>query len=251
MLVFLLQRDFSALFLRHLDESDVSRLGRTCRALRCARRGLERDLVRSHVLCPYDLSTHARIGKRYFGPQQKKFLISRAVKAVVMYDFRMFFRFNVKQCFEDSSMSMASMRTYLLNGVERVRCECNETGVFSTLAGRRYLLSIRGAPEAYVYATHHRIPIQYPSADAKWMVQVIVRDLWFHALHSFAVKDDGVDADFTRMSPVLALALGEIGERPARWIRNIVEFDTLLLVDRVGSEEAVRRFFAERVALEN
>ena len=252
MLVFLFQSDFAGLLLQHLDDADVSRLAKTSRGLRRARRRLERDLVRAHVPCRYEATASARIGRRYFAQPRDKFLISRAVQTVVMHGFRMFFRINARECFHDPSLSLASLRTYLLSGVERMRWECSETGVFSTLAGRRYLLSIKGAPEAYTYASRYRIPIQYPSADAKWAVQVIVRDLWFHARHSFAVKDDVVDADFTRMSPALSLALAEIGDRPARWIRNVVEFDILLFVDRVGGrEEEVRKFFRERVALES
>ena len=251
MLVFLFQCDFAPLLLQHLSDTDVARLAQTSRGLHRARRRLERDLLRSHVMCPYDSMASARIGRRYFAQPRDRFLISRAVQTVVMHGFRMFFRVNARECFHDPSLSLASLRTYLLCGVERMRWECKETGVFSTLAGRRYLLGIKGAPEAYTYASRFRIPIQYPSADAKWAVQVIVRDLWFHARHSFVVKDDVVDADFTRTSPALALALEVIGERPARWSRHLVEFDVLLMVDRVGREEEVRKFFSERVALES
>ena len=243
--------ELAPVILAHLDSTHVMALTRSCRSFRCIRRELLRALVRAHII-GVDHLRYAVVGKNYFRSAPLRFVLSRAASAVAAFDFRAFFRREMRVCFENPHLSMAPLRTYLLNGAVRMRNECVEHRLFETREGRQFILQLSGAPDSFRYATHHTIPIQYPSADARWAVQVLVDDLKHLARHSFYVDPlDRVAADVDTMSPVLGAALERIGDRPPRWLKGIVEFDILMIIDVTGSaEEEVRRFVERRVQLQ-
>ena len=246
--------ELSSLILPHLTSADLLSLTHSCRRLHLSRRELFRALVRAHLAnCAYDPSRSLAIGRLYFGSAVGRFVFSRAVSAVAAFDFRARFRRQVRACFEDPVLKLSSLRVYLLSGVERMRVECAQCHVFETLEGRHGLQRLSEPPHAFRYATHHVIPIQYPSADARWAVQVMIADLKHLALRSFVVlADDVVGADLSLLSPPIVRALELIGERAPRWLRATVEFDVWNLVVVSGQdEEGVRRFLREHVELED
>ena len=245
--------ELSPLILPHLTSAHLLRLTHSCRRLHAARRELFRALVQAHLLdCAYDPSRSVAIGRLYFGAATGRFVFSRAVSAVAAFDFRARFRREVQSCFEDPGLTLSSLRVYLLHGAARMRGECAQCRVFETLEGRQGLQRLSEPPRAFRFATHHVIPIQYPSADARWAVQVMIADLKHLALRSFAVRaGDVVGADFSQLSPALVQALEVIGERAPRWLRATVEFDVWNLVVVSGRDEGeVRGFIRERVEVE-
>jgi hypothetical protein len=162
---------------------------------------LLKRVVRGHV-GPCD--NWRAVGARYFEPSGvPRFSMKNSLSLVVMCDFRAFLWCEVQQCVEDG-FDLSPLRMYLENGLRRVRSE--SLACYGTRAGREHLIRESASR-----------PVQYPSRDARLVVDAIASDAAFHAQNSFVVNaDSSVGVAFT-LSPAVAAALAEIGLRVPRW----------------------------------
>ena len=184
-----------------LDVDSVLVLSKSCKWMRAMRDELLKRIVFAHV---GPCENWRAVGARYFSPAcVPRFSMRNSLSLVVMCDFRAFLWCEVEQCVE-SGFDLSPLSVYLENGLRRVRGD--SFNCYSTKAGRDYLIQ-----EAA------KRPAQYPSKDAKLVVDAIANDTVFHARNSFVIHpDNSVGVVFTT-SPAVAAVLSEIGLRVPRW----------------------------------
>ena len=236
----LLLSDVGEFIVSHLTDADVTRLVQTCKDMRRTKQHLLRLLVASHIPAHlYDPLSYISVGSKYFAqplPLLYSFSMSQCINEIIVCDFRAFLWGDVERCMVDSTASMAPLRAYVLNGLERVRYNAIQSGGFSTHAGRQYLAS-----QSLVRPR----PVQYPSHDCRAAVATIALDLEFNCRSNFHVdaRIGSVSIRF-RPSPALAQFLARIGDRVPRWSGLLVR------VFRKSVSARRRRFYFERVQLE-
>ena len=184
-----------------LDVDSVLALSKSSRTMRAMRDELLKRVVYSHV---GPCENWRAVGAGYFAPTcVPRFSMRNSLSLVVMCDFRAFLWCEVEQCVE-SGLELSPLSVYLENGLRRVRGD--SFNCYSTKAGREHLLK---------ESTNR--PAQYPSRDAKLVVDTIANDAAFHARNSFVIHpDNSVGVVFTT-SPAVAAVLSEIGLRVPRW----------------------------------
>ena len=184
-----------------LDVDSVLVLSKSCKWMRANRDELLKRIVYAHV---GPCQNWRAVGARYFSPAcVPRFSMRNSLSLVVMCDFRAFLWCEVEQCVE-GGLELSPLSVYLKNGLRRVRGD--SFNCYSTKAGREHLLK---------ESTNR--PAQYPSKDAKLVVDAIASDAAFHARNSFVIhSDNSVGVVFTT-SPAMAAVLSEIGLRVPRW----------------------------------
>ena len=216
----------------YLDDADVTRLAQTSKQLRRLRTPLLRQVVSAH-LGGWCLSDGWRaVGRRFFdGGERPTFSMYQSLSEVVVCDFRAGLWSDVELCLGDPERELAPLREYVGNALARVRAAA--MGCFGTKVGR----------DCIIRQSRLR-PVQYPSRDAKLVVDAVARDVVFHARRSFVVGDDGAVSVSFGTSPALAAVLAAVGDRVPRW------FGVVIRVARRCASERRREFYASRLELE-
>ena len=87
--------------------------------------------------------------------------------------------------------------------------------------------------------------MQYPSRDARLVVNAVARDVEYHALTNFCVDDDNSVSVWFHSSPAVAEALALIGDRVPRWYSIVIK------VARRCASARRMAFYEERLELED